>query len=517
MYSLNIARNFNTLNMNCVNANTLDKYRAHYIVVLEEKIEEPADKMLSKVFDIFWRKKILNALIIYWSNDLHIVSFNPFTRMKLINFAANQTDLNVLFPEKANNLNGHQLKATIFYDETRATFNQNELEFTTLDGADGLLGKLFVKYMNATMVLSVPKDKIEIGEFLDNGTVTGCLGELVRREVDLGINIRFYRISQFKNLVEATVANGRDDICILVPRRGKETDIGNIFRAFTYYEWIVIVAAIPVFAAVYKMTQSRQPKSAKRQNIITICFQFIGWNLQQSTSTVPSSGLKRSLIALWVLYSLFITSLYHGKLSGNLIIPKDLPDIDSIQQLDKSNYKLISYTRYNKQIKEFLTDAKYNKTYKNLPHRLVNVSQDVFYREIKNKNRSIAYANKYHINIHLRRTLMENGETIFNHMKQCPVPYATVYGVIYGSPFKGRLNYIIRGAQEAGLIEKWDRVNYVKDKITQTKINSGHTLVAFTLTHLRTAFFVFIIGCILAISAFFVEIIRNDSRMNRTF
>lgn len=79
-------------------------------------------------------------------------------------------------------------------------------------------------------------------------------------------------------------------------------------------------------------------------------------------------------------------------------------------------------------------------------------------------------------------------------------------GIRYGTPYKGRINFIIRQAQESGLIDKWERVNTMSEQKTQARMSSGSGLQPFSLLHLQTAFYLFITGCVTAISAFLSEI-----------
>lgn len=59
-----------------------------------------------------------------------------------------------------------------------------------------------------------------------------------------------------------------------------------------------------------------------------------------------------------------LSSMYQGKMSGSLIIPKDQPDISDIEQLANSDLKIMSFSRYNRQIIEFFSDPKYDGIYK---------------------------------------------------------------------------------------------------------------------------------------------------------
>lgn len=475
-----------------------------------------AERQLNGIFDDFWEKETLNALVIYYSAALRIATHNPFEQTKLTFHDPTEIKHEVLFRDKATNLNGFPIKATVFYDETRATFDKANLtDVSKLDGADGLLTALFLEFMNASLVLMVPPDGVEIGEFLKGGNATGCLGHLVRGEADVGTNVRFYRLNQFNGSVEASVTNGRDDICILVPRPGKETDIGNIFRAFTSATWLYVALALPAFTITYWLIYLVIPhQHHQRQTLVTIFFRFVGWNLSQSSDVIPSHWLKKFLIAMWIFYSLIIISLYQGKLSGDLIIPKDKPDIESIEELERSSFKIVSFSRYNQQIMDFLNETRYSGSFRRLKKSLVSVSQAIFSDEIRKHNRTVAFANKHHINAHIRRNSRVDGELVYNEMKQCPVPYVTVYGLRYGLPYKGRMDQILRTAQEGGLIEKWDRINSIQEKISSTKIQGGQQVIAFTLSHLETSFFIFFFGAAVSMIAFVSEILVAKYKRN---
>lgn len=511
LYALQIVPNIESINFNCILANISNKHLVHHLVLIEREQLKSVYENISQLLIRFWQQKeLLNVLIIFHRhNEMQIASYNPFASNQFTFFNGTE-NLKTLFPDKTSNLNGLELKATIYQDRTRATFNEaNRRNASAMGGADGLMAQLIVQFMNSSLQLLSPSDGVEIGEFLENGHATGCLGQLVRREVNFGVNIRFYRLGQFKSFLEATTTNGRDDICILVPRAGKATDIGNIFRAFSKYDWIAIAVSWPAVAFTYRFIDvvlSRRHNRPRRQTTISIFFDLLALNFGQSTHTMPANWLKKSLIGVWLIYTLLITSLYQSMLSGNLVIPKDLPDINSIEQLDQSQYKIISYPRYNRQILDFLKDTQFSAKYRRLPQRLINVTQDEFFAEIRKNNQTIAYANKHHINVYLRRMHRANGEVIYNEMKQCPVPYVTIYGLPFGSPYKGRINYIIRQAQENGLIEKWDRIDKIKEKISQSKLRGDRDLIPFSFHHLRTAFFVFLIGCMVAGAVFFMEL-----------
>ncbi|XP_055302158.1 uncharacterized protein LOC129568382 [Sitodiplosis mosellana] len=398
---------------------------------------------------------------------------------------------------------GAPLKVIGFYDSSRARFDKNNRNnMSALEGTDGLLTRLIVEKMNASLQLSEPEDGLEIGELFPNKTSTGCLAALMSGKYDLGLNVRFYRLNQFEGKVEATHAIGRDDICFLVPRKGKAPDFANIFRPFRKYTWISIFISLPCYTIVFYLLVFRHNRLHSLQYFL---LQFFAYMLQQSASFIPRTNRQRILIIFWVVSVFLLSSMYQGKMSGSLIIPKDQPDIANIEQLANSDLKVMSFSRYNRQIIEFFSDPKYNGVYKPLFKKLINGTIDEFNDLLTKFDPSYAFANKYHINVHLRRIYTQDSSIYFHHVQQCAVPFLGVYGIRYGTPYKGRINFIIRQAQEGGLLDKWERVNTVSEQKTQAKLHGGNGLVPFSLLHLQTAFYVYVLGCVTAIGAFISE------------
>lgn len=504
VHSLNIVQNLDAINISAVHTKIPRKPRQQYYILCEEPMLEPADEKFTKVFDHFWKKYVLNVAIIYWNQTVTGVTFTPFKIPKLIFIQGDELkNIKKVFKMKTNDLNGYPLNVTIFYDESRARFNQkNVTDINALAGPDGLLGHLIVKRMNATLRMTVPEDNQEIGELFENGTASGCLGALMSGVADIGFNIRFYRLNQFEGRVEATIVNGRDDICFLVPRKGKQTDIANIFRPFDQYAWLAIVLSIPCYAAIFYLFLWQDKR---KRSVLYYFMQFFAYALQQQITFFTRSKIQQFLLGIWILSVLMISSMYQSKLSGTLIIPKDAPNYETFEQLAKSDLKILSFERYNRQIAEFLRDEKYQGAYESLIQNLVNVSLIEFYKRLDELNSSLGFINKYHINVYEKRKLMKDNEFFFHQMKKCPVPYLAVYGVRYGTPFKSRINFIIRQAQESGLIELWDRELEVKEQMTQAKLHNGHGICAFNLLHLQSAFFVYCMGCFLGMVSFICE------------
>lgn len=508
LFSINIMQSPQHANLSYVKHRFPDKHRSHFVILFENYQESDAAAIVN-VFGQFWEREVLNVLFIYWSFNLHIVSYTPFGDNYLIHHSENDISVANLFPDKARDMNGHPIRISLFFEESRAIFNKS-FENNQLDkmaGTDGLLTQLMVRRMNATLVLVQPNDGADIGEFLPGGGTTGSLAQIVNDVVDVSFNTRFLRIAQFRRLVEPTVTNGRDDICILVPKAGYASNVGNLFRSFTVPLWISTILAVPFFIVVYKVFGIGH-KGDTIYSLNDVVFNVIAWTFQQSCSRFPQRWVIRILIGTWALYAMLITSSYSGNLTSNLLFHRMLPDINSFKQLDQSNYPLVTYSRYTDLIQIFLNQTNYRR----LKKRVKAVTQTEFLDLIDKNDVRYAYANKYHINFKLWNTRLIDGKQIFFSMSECPVPYVVIYGMRYGNPYKRRINFILRQAQEAGFIDFWD--NKDRKKISgKVSLHSGGSasLVPLSVLHLQSAFYVFFMGLGLSTVCFAIEMIRKYS------
>lgn len=503
---LNIVRNLDTINLSWIENKVPSKPQINNFILIEEELERSADAEFEEIFSKIWQKNVLNALIIYWNQSVNAVTFTPFPKMQLQYIASDDLlNMDILFYDKSRNLYGHPFRITAFYDISRAVFDRTQPnKMQALKGVDGLLGQMIVLKMNATLNMSEPADNMQIGELFPNQTATGCLGSLMSGNYDFGLNMRFYRLEHFEGKVEATLSIGRDDICFLVPRKGKLIDIGNLFRPFNLETWILIGVFLPCYVLIfYALTGTKQTEPIYRRSFQYYFLYFYGSILQQSFPFIPQIRRQRILIANWMIGVLLLSFMYQSTLSGSAIIPKDSPDIDNMEELARSDLKIASFARYNRQITQFFSDPVYRGIYNPLLNKLIDCSIGDFNDLIKSFDRSYGFANKFHINMYLRRMYTKDSNVFYHQVKQCPVPYLGVYGIQYGTPYKKHINFIIRQAQEGGIIEEWERANQISEQKMMGSGDGG--LVRFSLVHLQTAFYLLFLGLTISILAFFGE------------
>lgn len=518
-YSLHIVRTLDDLDLSYVLEHCQNKESARYVILIEQKTK-PDFNRLKQIFRKFWSRSVLNIIIIYWTTHLNAMSYMPFGGQFLLNINPNETRIEHLFPEKAANLFGHPMRVGLFHEPQRANFVQHGSENFTHDhmpfmkGTDGRFTKLLIKSMNATLQLIQPGDNANLGERFPNGSSNGIFAYLQNGTVDVGLNARFYRYQQFRHRIEVTVTIGRDDLCILVPRAGIASNLDNLFDSFEAPVWFLIIIALPIYSLVFHIFTKKRPQNsmpepssfyASTSTFVEVFVRFLGWNVNQPYKYIPNAMKIKFLLGIWIIYTAIITNWYNSTITSYLMLRPRLPDIKTLQQLEQSNYHILTNQRYVDLINEFVNSTA---DYPRLVGRIHAIENNEIYQRILKKDTNYAYANKEHINnFILRKGHVHNS---FAAMKECPVPFINVYAVSYGSPFKGRINWILMQAQDNGLFTFWEELKAHQENILRTR-HSFHRRrhnhhEPIKVYHLQTAFYIWFAGCFIGVFIFVAEI-----------
>lgn len=507
-FHLNFLQDINDINLSYINQTSADKFNSHFLLIFESSTSFDKD-WIQPLFQRFWRNNLFNVLLIFWTTELNVYTYNPFTDDFVVRLPTTSVAYNDLFSDKAVNMNGRPLTVSLFGDKTRAIFHSNGKH----SGTDGYLTDVVIEQMNATLVLVNITDGFDIGEFRPNGTTTGSLGLIVNRRVDVSFNTRFLRLAQFKGTVQITFAIGRDDICILVASAGYDSNIYNIFRAFSRIVWMFtllsLVSVSVAFTGIYRLQTAKH-----KRNIDNVFLNFYSWNLAQPIVQLPDRWASKMLIAIWIVYCLLITSSYQGNLTSNLVLRKTLPQVNTMQQLEQSPYEILTFGRYVSLLQNLFKE---HKEFSSLETRIREVStEEELENYVNNHTVRYAYANKFHINQYLssRKSNSINGRPVFHNMAECPVPFLVAYAVPCGSPYLLRLNIIIRRAQEAGFISYWDKKS--EETATNSKHRGGSAPIPLTLDHMQSAFYILGVGLLMGSSIMMFEVFFTQ-RMRKLY
>lgn len=496
-----------------------DKHRSFFVIVFEDQLL--LGWWLTEIFQTFWSKKILNVIVVFSTapDDIKIFTYNPFMNDFLIELSLHSTHAD-LFPDKAIDLNKYIIPISLFPEEVRVLYLEGFVR-----GIDGFMAVTLQEKMNAIFNISrlAPDGKL-YGEILENGTITGSLGQVVSEDCEASFNTRLNEQEVFEKLVEPSHTFGRDDLCILVPSAGYRSQLDNIFRGFLPTVWFLILGIILLTSFIWLEIEQFLNHFVfpfNRFKSYHILLNIFGATINQSIPRVTHLLPSRIIFAIYLLYSFLLNNMYVANLMSNIVIQIPLPDINTMEQLADSELTIITPHVYVDILKNNLdlTQTEHAKIANRIIHDL---SFDEARAKLNENNINYAYADKMHVtNFNVKkRNHYTNGRPLLHEMSICPVPYLAVYIVTYGSPFKERINIIVRRTLESGLMNYWDAYMETQTRLSgksYSKSKKSEDPTELTLDHMQAAFVVLAGGNFFAFIVFWTEIIyyRNIDRVQK--
>lgn len=170
------------------------EYQGNYIVVITQYFEDIYNCM-SKVFDAFWSKHIVNVVLMFMSharNEVLIYTFYPFSAFyceRAHPIQLNQyRDNNFLkpidyFPEKLSNLYGCPLSTVTFKNPPFMMYEQEETGAVHVDGIEGIVLRVLSQRLNFNVNLYISPDSW--GYVHKNHTATGKTRKVNKIEVEI--------------------------------------------------------------------------------------------------------------------------------------------------------------------------------------------------------------------------------------------------------------------------------------------------------------------------------------------
>ena len=320
------------------------------IVLLDGKIPE-----IEKIFRLLWEIQIFNVNVVFKKNngDVSVETFMPFSDGKcrsskpviidaFVNgkFVKNVKDF---FPEKMKNLENCEITVAISTEAEPHIFVK-----TSLNGSLMLRGKdiSLIRVLSEKLNFRINFTYVgELGFVLDNGTTEGSWRALKERRADLSISNWGLKPNRLK-IFDASTAYFSEKIIFVVPP-GKEFGMfDKLLFPFKPFLWILL--SFSFFAGIFSIFIIKR-KSKKIQNfvfgekvkhpslnLLTAC-------IGGSQNILPKRNFARFLLAIFLLYSLVIRSLYQGSYFKHLQSDERHQEVQSIQEIIDKKLKIFCF------------------------------------------------------------------------------------------------------------------------------------------------------------------------------
>ncbi|XP_052899798.1 uncharacterized protein LOC128306358 isoform X2 [Anopheles moucheti] len=432
-----------------------------------------------------------------------------------------------------NNFAGYPLRIEVF----RSVYSNPVVDATkpgptAYTGVDVTARDVFCRVLNATVV-HVPADKDLFGDRLPNGSFSGALGRLVRREVDIvftGFFIKDYATRD----IDFTAGLYSDAVCCLVKKASRIPEAllplyifpGDIWAllcllglccscVWCVLRWCVRVVQPAAAASLWSrrhrlavlFNHSRTIRLAGpgRQTLQLYIDTFI-LLVSAPYQRFTRSGVERLFLSGLLLVSLVFVSLYQSGLAAVFVNPVYYPDIGTLQQLDASGMRIpVKY-------RGFIDDV-FAVNYSRLMDSLRARMQHLPVKE----SMLTRVARLGTIATVTRKTTLALDNAIYMTTRQlhmipeCPRTYNLAYVMPHRSVFGEQFNKVLLRMVGGGLIEHWiDEARYgwtLKDwHLVQGMMESSFKVL--TVLDMQFAFYVLLIGLSLSVGTIGAEVVH---------
>ncbi|XP_063865701.1 glutamate receptor ionotropic, delta-2-like [Scylla paramamosain] len=411
-----------------------------------------------------------------------------------------------LASQQYGNMGGRLLRAVVV--ENSPYFRLRKFPDGTLfpgDGIDVNLLNILANKLNFTYRLVEAADG-QWGEVLPNGWVTGMIGVVARREADLAIN-EITVTGKRERVVDFSTPYFVEGTILVSPAPKEKNRAFAAFSPFSAQVWgtIVVVTLVmgPMVAAVGWLRQRCIGTSGlSTLSLNTLSFTAFRSLVVQGNLLFPNNVPLRVVFYFWYLFCFIIYAMYAGTLTAVLALPAFTKPIETLTDLleaarrgdlqpavveGTSNAFLFKDAEGGiyKDIWEVFDPATgYAKNYDGGVDKVMNGPFVFVNARLGSEVRAAARGvQKFYI----------SRDSFY------PQSYATAFPT--GSPIRVVVNPILTSITASGVIGKWMKEEVLK----VTKSVEEEKNYAITLVHLQAAFFILLLGFLVATAALVAE------------
>ncbi|XP_020716534.1 uncharacterized protein LOC105665281 [Ceratitis capitata] len=415
-------------------------------------------------------------------------------------------------------MHGYPLRIQIFKSVyARPFLNMSNPSIKDVYGVDGRVAELLEQQMNFTMVLQEP-DPNYFGERSKDGKYNGAIGSIIEDKIDLcltGFFIKDYLVTEY---MDFTVAVYDDKLCIYVPKAqripqsilplfsvGYDVWLGFILTALVNCLIWYLIRRLNLYLNIRKCADVSLDRSQWWQFVRIYIDTWVLW-VRVNIVRYPPFNSERIFIASLCLVSVIFGAIFESSLATVFIHPLYYNDINTLQELDESNLKIIyKYSSMADDLFFSETSPLYASLNKKLVH-LQDLNADVILDIAKHGGKAgVTRANSL---------MLESLQFILAKqvyvVPECPKDYTISYIIPKDAPWEEAVNNLLLQFSSLGLITKW--INDMKTEVdidvmkSGLDLNQANTFKVLTISDLQLAFYVILMGNAIAGISLVMEI-----------
>ena len=286
---------------------------------------------------------------------------------------------------------------------------------------------------------------------------------------------------------------------------------GRFFKLFSVDMWIcfalsLVFAVVTVSCISNYRHKSHLEESTSYSNIFSVTVNIIAVVLSVSIHTLPRSAPLRLFFFCWLCYSIAIGTVFQAYLTTFLIEPGYEEPIRTMEQMLKSERKFGFIDEYKVFLEDLpnFVDSGIDKKYVQFPDRGTSFKWAAVYQ-----NTSIVFDN---LNIEIFRDMGklrdENKKPLLCELEDGGIAsFDLVLLVIRGSRLLEPINDIVDHIVESGILTHIKKRDFPKENILSMPdaLVFDDTCTVFGFSHLQTAFYLMILGYVVALACFLIE------------
>lgn len=517
--------------------------RAYFVVIIMQPGGLPsqnrtiAEAQMVQVFAEFWKYNVIDVIVLLQSTKLfhsrktstiEVYTWFPYSEtgrcahvidyVLLDVWTTNQDGVgnfihnSSLFPPKIPKyFPGCPFRVSTFVSEPfvmYSSYNEDDNAVTYKGGLEIEFLQMIQKATNITIVFREPPSDGKWGVLLGNGSWTGVLREVIEGASDVALGGLYYRC-HITDMIECSTPYIYDALFWYVPCAQPNPRWASLSRVFKLSLWLgFIVGYITVSIITWAVVQicntfaTAENESSAYANMAKCFLNLWAVILGVSvTENIPQKAVIRTVFLLWVVYSLAVNTVYQTFLTSYMVDPGLQHQISSVSELLDSRLEYGIYSSFDSLMPD-LRSKLYDR------RQICEDIEDCARRLAAKGDFAFLYSKINTDYMTAVRFVDSNGHPLFCHMHESFSQQYVTLSVQRGSPMLRRYNDVIQRVVEGGLLDQCWKVIKFKATLLAAK-NLTVTVGDFTplsTEHLQSAFYVLILGCVISLVSFSVEV-----------
>ncbi|XP_070500698.1 ionotropic receptor 21a-like [Chironomus tepperi] len=302
------------------------EYQGFYLIVLTTYTYEQYS-IMTNIFKFLWTEYIVDVNIIWNTaqnnNEAFMYTYFPFTnfycgksypvQLNQYSFGRWLNNQSTKFPNKMSNLHTCPLTAAVIQTGPFMRVINKTDGTIQLDGIEGTVLSVVSELMNFTLKVITTSEQ---GGFFKNGTATGA-GKLITDGI-ANLSLGYFSMTEERNTyMKPSYIYYTSNLVWIVPNGRLYTSFEKLAKPFTFLTWFcVLVILLGSFVVVFLLNLRSHSfrHFVYGRNIKTPCLNIANIFFGGSLHALPTRNFARTLIGMFMIYSLVIRSSYQGAL-----------------------------------------------------------------------------------------------------------------------------------------------------------------------------------------------------------